>query len=211
MGQYFRYVNISKGQWFHPNTLGALLKLGEQVGTVASAAFYALLAPSSGEGGGAILLGPELTGSWGGDRIFMAGDYGPYVTDILETMSPVPGHFPKLPDDEDRDGKEALYHYAARCYEDIGWKLVAGLVEHDIHFAGEWIEEMAWRKETSVPRSRDWRWDGCPPELAKKLKARVNALVRKRRKVSQGECACPVCPWNHKAHVPGCAQFRAGC
>lgn len=83
MGQYHLILNLDKRQYLEPHAFGEGAKLLEfgcsMEGTMTALA--ALLARDNGKGGGD-LYPPEgtsdtaLIGSWAGDRIVIAGDYG---------------------------------------------------------------------------------------------------------------------------------------
>lgn len=121
MGQYHLTVNLDKKQLLHPNHLGdglKLLEFGDGGATLTALAI--LLAQDNGRGLGDLHVAmpdtpledweqgkcglkrirtphAHLVGSWAGDRIIIAGDYGD-----------------NLPGQE-----ENLYYIAKREYEDI--------------------------------------------------------------------------------------------
>ena len=119
MGQYHLVVNLDKQQYLHPCRLGDGQKLLEFAdGGATLTALAILLAKDNGRGIGDLhVAAPHaplerwerngwervrtphapLVGSWAGDRIVIAGDYGD-----------------KLPDSE-----ETLYALAKRTYEDV--------------------------------------------------------------------------------------------
>ena len=119
MGQYHLVVNLDKQQYLHPCCLGDGQKLLEFAdGGATLTALAILLAKDNGRGNGdlwvASLDAPlerwerngfkrvrtphaHLVGSWAGDRIVIAGDYGD-----------------KLPENQ-----ESLYALALRTFEDI--------------------------------------------------------------------------------------------
>lgn len=119
MGQYYLVVNLNKRQYLHPCRLGDGQKLLEFAdGGATLAALAILLAKDNGRGIGDLHVAPpdapverwerngfervrtlhaHLVGSWAGDRIVIAGDYGD-----------------KLPESE-----ESLYALAKRTFEDI--------------------------------------------------------------------------------------------
>lgn len=102
MGQYHYVVNIDKKQYVHPHRFDDGLKLLEfgSSGGGTMQAVAMLLAADSGRGGGDFGSEDPLVGSWAGDRIVIAGDYG----DV--------GRF--VPDQE-----RNLHEIAADEYEDI--------------------------------------------------------------------------------------------
>lgn len=85
MGQYHKVVNLTKKQYIHPHGIDNGLKLYEQVGFMksSSTALFALLACSSGRGGGDFPDHP-LIGTWAGCEIAVIGDYaGPEDMAVL--------------------------------------------------------------------------------------------------------------------------------
>jgi len=78
MGQYYKVVNLDKRQYLHAHQFGEGLKLLEfgcsAGGTMTALAL--LLASGNGRGGGDHPSKNPLIGSWAGDRIVIAGDYG---------------------------------------------------------------------------------------------------------------------------------------
>jgi len=119
MGQYHLVVNLDKQQYLHPCRLGDGQKLLEFAdGGATLTALAILLAKDNGRGIGDLHVAPPdaplerwerkgfkrirtphayLVGSWAGDRIVIAGDYGD-----------------KLP-----ESQESLYALALRTFEDI--------------------------------------------------------------------------------------------
>ena len=70
MGQYFYVVNEDKREYLHPHVFGDGMKLGELRGTLRALAW--LLADNDD-----VPRPHRELGSWKGDRITVAGDYGP--------------------------------------------------------------------------------------------------------------------------------------
>lgn len=76
MGQYHIIVNLDKKETFSHYELGAGAKLREQAYTdTYTTAIMALLAASSGRGGGDFHDDEQVIGRWAGDRIAILGDY----------------------------------------------------------------------------------------------------------------------------------------
>lgn len=107
MGQYYKIVNLDKKQFIHPHRFDDGLKLCEfgnsRSGTLFALA--ALLADGNGRGGGDISSDSSFIGSWAGDRIVIAGDYGDN------------GKF--LPDSVPQDLEMNLYSIATEYFKDI--------------------------------------------------------------------------------------------
>jgi len=119
MGQYHLVVNLDKQQYLHPCRLGDGQKLLEFAdGGATLTALAILLAKDNGRGIGDLHVArphaprerwerngfervrtphADLVGSWAGDRIVIAGDYG----------DPLP------------ESEETLYALALRTFEDI--------------------------------------------------------------------------------------------
>ena len=117
MGQYHLVVNLDKQQYLHSCRLGDGQKLLEFAdGGATLTALAILLAKDNGRGIGDLHVAPpdapverwerngfkrvrnpraHLVGSWGGDRIVIAGDYG------------------------DKESEESLYALAKRTFEDV--------------------------------------------------------------------------------------------
>lgn len=130
MGQYHLIVNLDKHQYLYPIHFGDGLKLLEFAdGGATLTALAILLAQDNGRGIGDLHVAPPdaplerwerngwervrtpyagLVGSWAGDRIVIAGDYGD-----------------QLPASE-----ESLYALAKRTYEDVSAPL-RGLIACD--------------------------------------------------------------------------------
>jgi hypothetical protein len=106
VGQYYYVVNIDKKQYLHPHRFGDGLKLMEfgASGSGTMAALAVLLSNGNGRGGGDCDSDNSLVGSWAGDRIVVAGDYGD------------PGLFV---DDPDR----TLHDIAKETFEDISLRM----------------------------------------------------------------------------------------
>ncbi len=115
MGQYFKVVNLDKKEVLHPHKLGDGLKLMEFGGGGGTMlALAVLLADNSDHR----VEGP-LVGSWSGDRIVIAGDYGP--------------HFPG----EGEDG-DSLYDIASNTYDDISLEIRAVLENAGESLGARW-------------------------------------------------------------------------
>jgi hypothetical protein len=78
MGQYYMVVNLDKKQYIRPLAFGdgsKLLEFGCSAGSTMTA-LALLLASGNGRGGGDHPSTAPPVGSWAGDRIVVAGDYG---------------------------------------------------------------------------------------------------------------------------------------
>ena len=78
MGQYFKIVNVKKREYINPHMFGEGLKLME-FGMSAGGSLTALavlLSNGNGRGGGDLDSSNDIIGSWAGDQIVVAGDYG---------------------------------------------------------------------------------------------------------------------------------------
>lgn len=78
MGQYYKVVNITKQEFITPHSFNDGAKLMEfglsAKGTMSGLAI--LLASGNGRGGGDLHSDSKIVGSWAGDQIVIAGDYG---------------------------------------------------------------------------------------------------------------------------------------
>jgi hypothetical protein len=117
MGQYFYVVNIDKQQYLHPHHFGDGLKFLEIVfGQKTLAGLALLLSNGNGRGGGDARSSHPLVGSWAGDRIVIAGDYGD------------PGKFGVEAKDE--NGKPiTLFRHASQHFEDVSEAVIAAMRE----------------------------------------------------------------------------------
>ncbi len=133
MGQYYLTVNLDKRQYLHPHRFGEGLKLLEfgssSDGTLTGLAI--LLADGIGRGSGDLHSGHAIIGSWAGDRIVLAGDYG----DGLKYLNGV--HRDKLQRVAEKCFTERyqqaervnLYHWAANTFEDISDTVLMALAD----------------------------------------------------------------------------------
>lgn len=145
MGQYHIVVNLDKKTYLNPNHLGdglKLLEFGDGGATLTALAI--LLAKDNGRGLGDLHVAmpdtplehwekdefnlkrvrtqhAHLVGSWAGDRITIAGDYGDNL----------PGR------------EENLYYVAQREYEDIS-ALMRELVNCDRYLKQHFSEQFKW-------------------------------------------------------------------
>lgn len=118
MGQYYKIVDLDKRQYLHPHMFGDGLKLLE-FGDSSSGAMLGLavlLASGNGLGGGDLHSDAPIVGSWAGDRIVIAGDYGDkglYVD----------------------DPEKNLYDVAEEEYEDVSEEVIVALA------ADSWVRQ----------------------------------------------------------------------
>jgi len=103
MGQYYKLVNITKGEFIEPHSFNdgsKLLEFGtSRYGSMMGLSI--LLASGNGMGGGDLISDNDIVGSWAGDQIVIAGDYadaGLFVPDGVNLN---------------------LYDYARENYRDI--------------------------------------------------------------------------------------------
>jgi hypothetical protein len=78
MGQYYKIVNVKKREYLNPHMFGEGLKLlefGMSAGGTLTA-LAVLLSNGNGRGGGDLHSENPIVGSWAGDPIVVAGDYG---------------------------------------------------------------------------------------------------------------------------------------
>lgn len=128
MGQYYNVINLDKKQRLNPHKLGNGLKLMEfgmsSYGTMTALAV--LLADGNGRGGGDLHSDDPLIGSWAGDRIVIAGDYGDAGKFVPE------GYV-------DSEGEPVnLSYYAERNFEDISLRIRAILEKVEGPMSRRW-------------------------------------------------------------------------
>jgi hypothetical protein len=129
MGQYYKIVNVKKREYLNPHMFGEGLKLME-FGMSAGGSMTALavlLSNGCGRGGGDLHSDNPIVGSWAGDPIVVAGDYGDE------------GKF--LPADKQ---DTTLYSVAEEEGTDISAKVLDALME-DRWFAEDFIKN--WRHD----------------------------------------------------------------
>lgn len=114
MGQYHKIVNLDKKQFIDGHAFGDGIKLMEfgSSGGGTMMGLAVLLAANNGLGGGDFRGENVLVGSWAGDRIVIAGDYGDKGVFI-------PEEDPKVLN---------LYEHAEHYFEDISDRVVSMLV-----------------------------------------------------------------------------------
>ena len=133
MGQYYKIVNVKKREYINPHMFNdgmKLMEFGMSAGGTMTA-LAVLLSNGCGRGGGDLYSENEIVGSWAGDPIVIAGDYGD------------DGKF--LPEDkQDR----CLYSVAEEEGTDISAKILDALME-DRYFAEDfiknWNEFAGWK------------------------------------------------------------------
>ena len=112
MGQYYKIVNLDKREYLDPRGLGDGAKLMEL--SDALVALAVLCASGNGRGGGDCCSARPIVGSWAGDRIVVAGDYGDggaFFTDEDRLWAET---------QYGRDAKDVgLYTLAAVCFRDV--------------------------------------------------------------------------------------------
>lgn len=112
MGQYYLVVNPDREEYLHPHRFGDGLKLMEfansRYGVLLGLAV--VLAQGNGKGLGDLRSDRDVVGSWAGDRVVVAGDYG----ETGEHGAP--------------DG-ETLYSTAKARYDDISDEVIRAVVE----------------------------------------------------------------------------------
>ena len=156
MGQYYRIVNVDKGELIDPTQfVGDGQKLVEFAfgsGGVLTA-LAALLADGNGEGLGDLKADADVVGSWAGDRIVGAGDYaeeGKFLDDYDDIyavdMSRKPLPLSKL----------NLYRYAIERFKDISKDIAEALAEEGVEHRPPYVpEESDWLKDRGQ-KAADW-------------------------------------------------------
>lgn len=136
MGQYFLVVNTKQRAYLHPHKFDEGLKFLEftsgRYGTVFALA--ALVSNGNGRGGGDLRSKHPLIGSWAGDPIVIAGDYGDPGAFIP------PEHLKEFYEKTGEEDFPTLYHLAHELYTDISEeaiKAICGDSEIKTHFEGK--------------------------------------------------------------------------
>jgi len=193
MGQYYYVVNIDKKQFLHPHKFGHGLKLLEfgcsAGGTLLGLA--CLLADGNGRGGGDLYHDENhpdagLIGSWAGDRIVVAGDYGDA------------GRFLPAPEDWNKEdhGDPNLHTIACETFEDISDRVLRVLRSDTTHELADDLPD---------PDENPDGWRQTPAGIRAAKKGRKNARLREqRRRKKLGLRPLPpgVHPWDHQAYAP---------
>jgi len=154
MGQYYKVVNTTKGQYLEPHAFGSGAKLMEfsSDGQSIMQGLAILLADGNNRGGGDLRSDNPLIGSWAGDNIVIAGDYadeGKFV--------------PK------KNYKETLYIYAGQNFEDISEEVICCLCEDSWwkqEFYNQWkaLNFQDWNEERQQLKENLFGVRGCKME-----------------------------------------------
>ena len=159
MGQYYRIVNVDKGELIDPNQfVGDGQKLVEFAfgsGGVLTA-LAALLADGNGEGLGDLKADAEVVGSWAGDRIVVAGDYAEegkfldgyddiYAVDMSRKPLPL--------------SKLNLYRYAIERFKDISKDIAEALAGEISYTSDGVVSGGVEHRPPYVPEESDWLKD----------------------------------------------------
>ena len=130
MGQYYKVVNITKKEYLSPFTFGDGMKLMEfaSAGCGTLAGLAVLLSSGNGRGGGDLRSEDRIIGSWAGDKIVIAGDYGDEKKYV--TKKDCEG----LKDDDGKaleHSKVNLYHIVSEKYKDVSIETIKALMDDD--------------------------------------------------------------------------------
>ena len=155
MGQYYRIVNVDKGELIDPlQFVGDGQKLGEFAfgsGGVLTA-LAALLADGNGRGGGDLKSEGDVVGSWAGDRIVVAGDYG-------DEGKFLDDHDDIYAVDMSRDSplsKLNLYRYAIERFKDVSKDIAEALAEEGVEHRPPYVPgDNDWLKDRGQ-KAADW-------------------------------------------------------
>ena len=163
MGQYYLIVNCSKGEFIHPHKMGDGMKILEfgssGKGTMMGLAI--LLANGNGRGGGDLDSENPVIGSWAGDRIVVAGDYGDggkFLGKVSKTK------LKKIAKECFTEGHQKpenvnLFNYADAEFEDISEKVLAALMDDD------------YFREEFEKAAKDREWDSTFKQAVTAAKA----------------------------------------
>jgi len=164
MGQYHIVVNLDKKQWLEPHAFGEGTKLME-FGCSAQGTMLALavlLADSNGRGGGDLRSENPIIGSWAGDRIVIAGDYGDEGK-WLEVHQRVACELVQ--------NGHTLYRHAKDLFENVSEKVALAIID-DTCVRADWAKDFKAKAADGIGES--WFATSMKknmPEVAKTLKA----------------------------------------
>ena len=155
MGQYYKVVNTTKGQYLDPHTFGSGAKLMEfsSDGMSIMQGLAILLADGNNRGGGDLYSDNPLIGSWAGDSVIVTGDYADE------------GKFVPV-----KNRKENLYKYAHDNYEDISEEVICCLCEDSWwkqEFYNQWKAQNFedWNEERQHMKENLFGVRGCKMEM----------------------------------------------
>lgn len=137
MGQYWIVGNLDKQQFLDPHDFGDGLKLLEfgasGVGTLTGLTILLAEPGVSGRGGGDLVSDNPIVGSWSGDRIVIAGDYGDPLPEHPEEGKYWAGDLPLefMPTEKDQN----LYGLMRTDWENISLKVKEAMA--DDHYLRE--------------------------------------------------------------------------
>ena len=124
MGQYYKIVNLDKGQYLDPYTFNEGAKLMEfgcsSMGILTALAI--LLADGNGRGGGDLHSDNPIIGSWAGDSIVISGDYADEEK-FLETKDTV--KYKMLQEGSTPN----LYAFTKEYFEDISQQALTAMLD----------------------------------------------------------------------------------
>jgi len=135
MGQYYYIANLDKREFLSPHNFGDGLKLLE-FGCSARGVLTALtilLADGNNRGGGDLRSDNPIIGSWAGNRIVIAGDYGDagkFIEGIPhDTLQAVANeHYAEGYQDSERVN---LYALIAETFKNIDAEALAAMLDDD--------------------------------------------------------------------------------
>ena len=135
MGQYYLIANLSKRQFIYPHRFGDGLKLLEfgdsSSGTMCGLAV--LLSNGNGQGGGDLDAEDPIIGSWAGDRIVVAGDYGDpgrWIADVPEEEKARIAR-KVFTEGYQEASRVNLYFVARETYEDVSDQVIRAMLKDD--------------------------------------------------------------------------------
>jgi hypothetical protein len=157
VGQYYKVINVTKRQYLHPHKFGAGLKLMEFSGQRDSIGQALILLTCNGNnrGGGDLRTDDPLIGSWAGDQIVVAGDYGDEWKWIPEDLKGKEYEYEQevirkfgFKEDGITPSDENLYHAASLFFEDISDKIIEVVAKADSPYhpwAAMDLDDDGWR------------------------------------------------------------------
>lgn len=145
MGQYYLVCNLTKEQFIHPHKFGDGMKLMEFVMSARGVmtALGILLASGNGRGGGDIAEPKEkgIVGSWAGDRIVIAGDYGDPGKFVTKELSVCARKTFVLKNGTKMEELPNLYEVAHLVFTDVSERVMEALLR-DGYFEDTVVAEL---------------------------------------------------------------------
>jgi hypothetical protein len=152
MGQYYVVVNTTKRQYLRPATFGNQAKLDgvTRPADGIMTGLGVLLADGNGNGDWTAQGLPSLYGSWAGDAIVLAGDYG--TKGLHVSVEDEATYRTRCGTEAVGPDRPRLYHVALELFEDVSERVVVALCEDEGMRRS--LKQDLWRRADVSPRIR---------------------------------------------------------